>query len=149
MPYIIDGKAISKQIKDELRDEVEKLTEAGINACLAVIQVGNDPASTVYVNNKKKACAYVGINSRSYELPEDTAAKVFVLAKKMATKMTEKLHCDGLNIVQNNGEAAGQTVRHFHMHLIPRYENDGQHILWNPGESTPEELEEIRKTITE
>ena len=60
-----------------------------------------------------------------YELPEDTAAKVFVLAKKMATKMTEKLHCDGLNIVQNNGEAAGQTVRHFHMHLIPRYENDG------------------------
>ena len=45
MPYIIDGKAISKQIKDELRDEVEKLTEAGINACLAVIQVGNDPAS--------------------------------------------------------------------------------------------------------
>ena len=149
MPYIIDGKAISKQIKDELRDEVEKLTEAGINACLAVIQVGNDPASSVYVNNKKKACAYVGINSRSYELPEDTAAKVFVLAKKMATKMTEKLHCDGLNIVQNNGEAAGQTVRHFHMHLIPRYENDGQHILWNPGESTPEELEEIRKTITE
>ena len=80
-----------------------------------------------------------------YELPEDTAAKVFVLAKKMATKMTEKLHCDGLNIVQNNGEAAGQTVRHFHMHLIPRYENDGQHILWNPGESTPEELEEIRR----
>lgn len=73
MPYIIDGKAISKQIKDELRDEVQKLTEAGIKACLAVIQVGNDPASTVYVNNKKKACAYVGINSRSYELPEDTS----------------------------------------------------------------------------
>ena len=78
MPYIIDGKAISKQIKDELRDEVEKLTEAGINACLAVIQVGNDPASTVYVNNKKKACAYVGINSRSYELPEDTSEQTFV-----------------------------------------------------------------------
>ena len=76
-----------------------------------------------------------------YELPEDTAAKTFVLS--------EKLQCDGLNIVQNNGEAAGQTVKHFHMHLIPRYENDGQHILWNPGESTPEELEEIRKTITE
>ena len=84
-----------------------------------------------------------------YELPEDTAAKTFVLAKKMATKMAEKVQCDGLKIVQNNGEAAGQTVKHFHMHLIPRYENDGQHILWNPGESTPEELEEIRKTITE
>lgn len=78
MPYIIDGKAISKQIKDELRDEVEKLTEAGINACLAVIQVGNAPASTVYVNNKKKACAYVGINSRSYELPEDTSEQTLL-----------------------------------------------------------------------
>ena len=83
MPYIIDGKAISKQIKDELRDEVEKLTEAGINACLAVIQVGNDPASTVYVNNKKKACAYVGINSRSYELPEDTSEQTLFLRIKM------------------------------------------------------------------
>ena len=61
-----------------MRDEVEKLTEAGINACLAVIQVGNDPASTVYVNNKKKACAYVGINSRSYELPEDTTEEQLV-----------------------------------------------------------------------
>ena len=147
MPYIIDGKAISKQIKDELRDEVEKLTEAGINACLAVIQVGNDPASTVYVNNKKKACAYVGINSRSYELPEDTAAKVFVLAKKMATKMTEKLHCDGLNIVQNNGEAAGQTVRHFHMHLIPRYEGDQVGLGWKMGELTEADKEEILNKI--
>ena len=55
----------------------------------------------------------------------------------------------GLNIVQNNGEAAGQTVQHFHMHLIPRYVNDGQKILWTPGESTPEELEEVRRTITE
>ena len=149
MSLRIDGKKISSDIKEELKEQVKLLKEEGISVCLAVIQVGSDPASSVYVNNKKKACAYVGINSRSYELPEDTAAKVFVLAKKMATKMTEKLHCDGLNIVQNNGEAAGQTVRHFHMHLIPRYENDGQHILWNPGKSTPEELEEVRRTITE
>ena len=149
MAQLIDGKAISQQIKDELKAEVEALKNDGTDICLAVIQVGDDPASSVYVRNKKRACAYIGVESRAYELPEDTAAKVFVLAKKMATKMTEKLHCDGLNIVQNNGEAAGQTVRHFHMHLIPRYENDGQHILWNPGESTPEELEEIRKTITE
>ena len=84
-----------------------------------------------------------------YELDDDKAAKVMVLAKKMITKLTGILHCDGYNIVQNNNEAAGQTVFHFHMHLIPRYENDGQHILWNPGKSTPEELEEIRKTITE
>ena len=82
-----------------------------------------------------------------YELPDETAAKVMLLAKKMATQMTEKLGCDGFNLVQNNGETAGQTVFHFHMHLIPRYENDGQKILWNPGEMTQDELEEIKNTI--
>lgn len=84
-----------------------------------------------------------------YELPEDTAAGVMKLAKKMAVVMTEKLQADGFNLVQNNGETAGQTVMHFHMHLIPRYEEDGQHIGWNPGEVTQEELEEIKKKITE
>lgn len=93
MPYIIDGKAISKQIKDELRDEVEKLTESGINACLAVIQVGNDPASTVYVNNKKKACAYVGINSRSYELPEDTSEQTLL---DLVQKLNEDPEVNGI-----------------------------------------------------
>ena len=93
MPYIIDGKAISKQIKDELRDEVEKLTEAGINACLAVIQVGNVPASTVYVNNKKKACAYVGINSRSYELPEDTSEQTLL---DLVQKLNEDPEVNGI-----------------------------------------------------
>ena len=82
-----------------------------------------------------------------YELPEDTAAKVFGLAKKMATKMTEKLHCDGLNIVQNNGEAAGQTVRHFHMHLIPRYEGDQVGLGWKMGELTEADKEEILNKI--
>ena len=73
MPQIIDGKAISAQIKDELKKKVEVLKETrGISVCLAVIQVGRDPASTVYVGNKKKACAYIGIDSLSYELPEET-----------------------------------------------------------------------------
>ena len=84
-----------------------------------------------------------------YELPDDTASKVLVLAKKMAAKMTDKLNCDGMNLVQNNGETAGQTVKHFHLHLIPRYENDGQKINWVPGEPSQEELEEIKKQITE
>ena len=70
------------------------------------------------------------------------------LAKKMAGVITEKLNCDGFNIVQNNGVVAGQTVFHFHMHLIPRYEDDGQTIGWNPGEPTQEELEEIKNLIT-
>ncbi len=72
MANIIDGKLISAQIKDECRERVAALKEQGIEVALAVIQVGNDPASSVYVGNKKKACAYIGINSLSYELPEET-----------------------------------------------------------------------------
>lgn len=84
-----------------------------------------------------------------YELSDDLASKALVLAKKMAAKMTEALECDGFNLVQNNGEVAGQTVPHFHIHLIPRYENDGQKINWVPGEVSQEDLEEIKKQITE
>ncbi|CUO57092.1 Bifunctional protein FolD [[Eubacterium] contortum] len=72
MAQIIDGKLISAQIKDELKEEVQKIKEMGGNICLAVVQVGDDPASSVYVNNKKKACAYIGIESRAFELPETT-----------------------------------------------------------------------------
>ena len=70
MAQLIDGKLISTQIKDELKLEVADLKEKGVIPCLAVIQVGKDPASSVYVNNKKKACAYIGIESLSYELEE-------------------------------------------------------------------------------
>ena len=65
-------KEISQQIKDELKEKVSALKAQGKNICLAVIQVGNDPASSVYVGNKKKACAYIGIESRAFELPEET-----------------------------------------------------------------------------
>lgn len=78
MPQIIDGKKISQQIKDELKAEVTELAAEGRHACLAVIQVGNDPASSVYVNNKKKACAYIGIESKAYELPEETTEEELV-----------------------------------------------------------------------
>ena len=84
-----------------------------------------------------------------YELPEETAGKVFVLAKHLAKTMTEKLSCDGFNIVQNNGSVAGQTVFHFHMHLIPRYEADGQAICWNPQEVTAETLKATREQLAE
>ncbi len=73
MAQIIDGKLISQQIKDELKEKVAKLKEEGKNIALAVIQVGNDPASSVYVNNKKKGCAYIGIESLSYELEESVS----------------------------------------------------------------------------
>lgn len=73
MAHIIDGKAISLQIKEELKEKAKKLKEEGTNVTLAVIQVGDNPASSVYVRNKKKGCEYIGIGSLSYELPEETS----------------------------------------------------------------------------
>lgn len=78
MAQLIDGKAISAQIKEELKLEVTQLREKGIVPCLAVIQVGNAPASSVYVNNKKKACAYIGIESLSYELEENVTQETLL-----------------------------------------------------------------------
>ena len=72
MPQIIDGKSISAQIKEEVKEKIAALKAQGKTVTLAVIQVGADPASSVYVGNKKKACAYVGIESLAYELPEET-----------------------------------------------------------------------------
>ena len=69
------------------------------------------------------------------------------LAKKMAYMLREKLHCDGLNLMQNNGATAGQTVEHFHLHIIPRYLDDGQNINFVHGEPSQEELEAVRSEI--
>lgn len=87
----IDGKAISDQIKEEAALEAQKLQRQGITPCLAVVLVGNDPASIVYVNNKKKACEKVGILSRSYELPEDTEEKD-LLALVEQLNMDDSVH---------------------------------------------------------
>ena len=80
-----------------------------------------------------------------YELGEEEAKALIPLAQKLAKGMTEKLGCDGLNIVQNNGEMANQTVMHFHLHLIPRYENDNnkERLSWNHAEMTAEQLDEV------
>ena len=80
-------------------------------------------------------------------MPADKVGEAFSLAGRMATTMSSKLSADGFNIVQNNNEVAGQTVFHFHIHLIPRYEGDGQVIGWRPGESSPEELAKIRELL--
>ncbi len=82
-----------------------------------------------------------------FELPEDLCRDAFALAQEMAILMKEKLNCDGFNLVQNNGEAAGQTVPHFHIHLIPRYRTDGQTIGWKPGNPSPEDLDAIKDQI--
>ena len=84
-----------------------------------------------------------------YEIPEELLAKAAVLAKKIAIRLTKAMNCDGFNIVQNNKPAAGQTVFHFHIHLIPRYVDDKQHILWKPGELSEEAKEEILKAVAD
>ena len=84
MTQLIDGKAISAQIKEEVKEKVAALKEQGREVTLAVIQVGADPASSVYVRNKKKACEYVGVRSLAYELPEETTEeKLLELIREM------------------------------------------------------------------
>jgi histidine triad (HIT) family protein len=75
----------------------------------------------------KKHCADL------YELEDDTAAKALLVARKIAKAMKAELNCDGINLLQNNGEAAGQSVFHFHIHLIPRYKNDTVKMSWTQG----------------
>ena len=83
-----------------------------------------------------------------FEIPADLAADAMKTAQEAAALIKDKLHADGLNIVQNNGETAGQTVHHFHIHIIPRYKGDGQNILWRPGSPSSEELDDVLKKIT-
>ena len=126
------------------------------------IAAGEIPSKTLYEDDEFRVILDLGPATKGhalilpknhyrnlFELPKEQAEKAIVLAKKMALRMQEKLHCDGLNLVQNNGETAGQTVFHFHIHLIPRYEGDGQVIGWKPGKPEVAELEAVRKTIAE
>ena len=78
-----------------------------------------------------------------YEIDADVAGKIFSFATKLAKAIKEETGCDGLNLLQNNGEAAGQTVNHFHLHLVPRFKGDEVKMTWKPGSSTPDELNEI------
>ena len=93
MALLIDGKRISAEIKDELKEEVAQLKEQGITGALAVIQVGNDPASSVYVRNKKRACEYIGIDSLSYELPEETSQDELLA---LIDKLNKEEHVKGI-----------------------------------------------------
>lgn len=131
------------------------------NCIFCKIAAGEIPSKTIYEDEQFRVILDISPASKGhaliipkehyadiYKLPEDMAGQAMILAKKLALHMTETLNCDGFNIVQNNGETAGQTVFHFHMHLIPRYREDGQKIGWKPQEVSQEELEETRKQIT-
>lgn len=93
MPQIIDGKKISTEIKDELKLKVAEMKENGTEVTLAVIQVGNDPASSVYVGNKKKACEYIGIRSLAYELEESTTEEELL---KLIEELNKKDDVNGI-----------------------------------------------------
>ena len=121
---------------------------------------GEIPTATLYENEDFRVILDAGPATKGhclilpkahyadiYEIPDEVLEKAAVLARKMSIRLTKALACDGLNIVQNNKPAAGQTVFHFHMHLIPRYVDDKQHILWKPGELSDEAREEILKAV--
>ena len=130
------------------------------NCIFCKIANGEIPAATLYEDENFRVILDLGPASKGhalilpkshaaniYELSDEMAAKAMILAKKMATAMTAALKCDGFNIVQNNGECAGQTVFHFHMHLIPRYKGDGVGLTWTPGELNDDVRDEILKKV--
>ena len=133
------------------------------NCIFCKIAAGEIPSTTLYEDQDFRVILDLGPASKGhalilpkehyaniYEIPDELASKAIILAKKMAGIMTRALNCDGFNIVQNNGEPEGQTVFHFHVHLIPRYEDDQVGLTWNPGSLTEEDKEEVlRKVMAE
>ncbi len=133
------------------------------NDCIfCKIANGEIPSNTLYEDERFRVILDLGPATKGhslilpkdhaanlYELPDDIASSVLIVARNMAAQMSQKLDCDGFNLVQNNGKVAGQTVNHFHMHLIPRYLSDGQNINWITSEPSAKELEEVKRQITE
>lgn len=134
------------------------------NCIFCKIASGEIPAATLYEDDLFRVILDLGPASKGhalilpknhyanlYEIPDEMVGKAMVLAQKMGTALKEALGCDGLNVVQNNGEAAGQTVFHFHMHLIPRYQDDQVGLSWTPGtltdEMKAEVLEKVKKAL--
>ena len=132
------------------------------NCIFCKIAAGEIPSATLYEDDDFRVILDIEPASKGhalilpkehyanlYELDDELAAKAMVLAKKMIMKLTAILGCDGYNVVQNNGTVAGQTVFHFHMHLIPRYQGDGVKLGWKQGTLTDEVKEEILTKIRE
>ena len=126
------------------------------NCIFCKIAAGEIPSTTIYEDDDFRVILDIEPASKGhalilpkehyanlYELDDAVATKALVVAKKVITEMTEVLGCDGYNVLQNNGPAAGQTVFHFHMHLIPRYKEDDVKIGWKLGKLTDEVKQEI------
>lgn len=130
------------------------------NCIFCKIANGEIPSTTLYEDEDFRVILDLGPATRGhalllpkehykdlFDLDDEVAAKVLVRAKRIAGRIRTGLKADGMNLVQNNGEAAGQTVFHFHMHLIPRYQDDHAGILWEPGKTTPEDMEEVKRLV--
>ncbi len=131
------------------------------NCIFCKIIAGEIPSATIYEDDKFKVIldrfpgnighALVLTKehySNIFEIDEDTAAELFRLAVKVAKNMKEVLGFEAMNVVQNNGSLAGQTVHHFHMHLIPRYEGDKVNIKWDQLDLTDEQIAEVREKLS-
>ncbi len=132
------------------------------NCIFCKIAGGEIPSSTVYEDEDFRVILDLGPAAKGHalilpkqhykdlcELDEAVAAKVMPLAAKIGKAMKKSLGCAGFNVVQNNGAEAGQTVFHFHVHIIPRYEGGPSMVTWDPGKAEPEELAKISATIRE
>ena len=126
------------------------------------IAAGEIPSATLYEDEDFRVILDLGPAARGHalilpkahyadlcEIPEELAAKAMILAKKIVSAGRKALRCDGYNIVQNNGEAAGQTMFHFHIHVIPRYTGDNAGVTWTPGTLTEEDRQEITACMRE
>jgi len=121
---------------------------------------GEIPSTTIYENSEFRVFFDISPASKGhcliipkqhydniFDMDAETGGKLFSLATAVARALKKELQCEGMNIVQNNGEIAGQTVFHFHLHLIPRYTGDTVNVSWKPGEANMEELAELAKAV--
>lgn len=132
------------------------------NCIFCRIAAGEIPSGTIYEDQAFKVIMDISPASRGhaviltknhaadiFELPEQDASRIFVVAKRVAMAMKKVLGCEGINILQNNGELAGQTVFHLHVHLIPRYKDDMVNIKWINNESDSTDLELLARSLRE
>lgn len=154
---------IRQSTGDTLAELIERGRIMGKENCIfCKIANGGIPSSTIYEDEDFRV--FLDLNPATkghalivpkvhyadlFEQDDELAVKAILLAKRLAERMKDALGCDGFNLVQNNGAAAGQTIFHFHLHLIPRYEQDGAGIAWNPGKVSSEELKELVQLISE
>ena len=117
-----------------LADEIPSSVVYEDDMFRAILDVSPAAKGHVIILPKKHA-------ANIFELPDEEAQKILIVARKIAKALKETYHCDGVNILQNNGEAAGQTVMHFHMHVIPRYAGGEDMVSWDPKPAKREELE--------